>query len=709
MRLKALFARSPLEWLSSLPITLLLLAVVIFGTGEMVHSQLLKMGNYYWPGYHELRQDPVPPTCDRNPDIEAEVQTRLAEQSSAGGGDDDFGLDLFEEEPLDPEVIRASLVNARAACVEQFEAHEERLTRITSGVKTFREIEGGVAKLSDISLNANRYILTFLLLICAITSTLVRDHIALRPMVTRRDFQVSLAAQLIGNLFIFISALRYRDDQLASGIDPTASQAFIYWTWIIGFGALAMVTLWQLIRIPHMDTKHDGKLSHALLSIPLYTYMALISGTVFFMEGHRSGIVIYLGKMLDLSGLFINVGLYVWIGMLLKQTRLASLVFDSLRPWKMPAEMLAFFALFLSALPTAYTGASGIYVIAVGAVIYNELRRVGARRQLALATTAMSGSMGVVLRPCLLVVIIAALNKEVTTSGVGDVGAFDFGSIGEWGLYTAGVWVYWLTLILFLIVALMGRQNKISFAPAQEAFPAMMRALLPVAPYFIVIALVAMFYNHVLDGKLDEFSAPVILPVIMLFVVLYDQFYAKRKISGHYSIVKGSEHAVRNATNETTAHIGALLMLMGMSICVGGIFDRMDTASQMPSDMGSIWATIAMLVVILVIIGMVMDPYGAVILVTITLAKFAYNNGIHPLHFWMMTLLAFELGYLTPPVALNHLLTRHVVGEDEVEEAKAEVKGKPFYQRHERILLPIIVMATALMLVAFVPPMFYAN
>jgi len=96
-----------------------------------------------------------------------------------------------------------------------------------------------------------------------------------------------------------------------------------------------------------------------------------------------------------------------------------------------------------------------------------------------------------------------------------------------------------------------------------------------------------------------------------------------------------------------------------------------------------------------------MDPYGAVILVSVTIAQVAYANGIDPLHFWMVTLVAFELGYLTPPVALNQLLTRQVVGEEELR--LSELHEGSFYRRHERTLLPVIVMGSALLLVAFVP------
>ena len=149
---------------------------------------------------------------------------------------------------------------------------------------------------------------------------------------------------------------------------------------------------------------------------------------------------------------------------------------------------------------------------------------------------------------------------------------------------------------------------------------------------------------------------------------------------------------------------GALLMLMALSVSVGGIIERSGVMEMLPETFPSIWVAMTLLVVTMVIIGMIMDPYGAVILVSATIAEVAYRNGIDPVHFWMVVLVAFELGYLTPPVALNHLLTRQVVGAEEVRLA-SEVEGS-FWMRHEKILLPISVMASALILVAFGPILF---
>ena len=43
------------------------------------------------------------------------------------------------------------------------------------------------------------------------------------------------------------------------------------------------------------------------------------------------------------------------------------------------------------------------------------------------------------------------------------------------------------------------------------------------------------------------------------------------------------------------------------------------------------------------------------------------------IHFWMVVLVTFELGYLTPPGNLNHLLTRQVVGNVEIEQRQVTV------------------------------------
>ena len=155
------------------------------------------------------------------------------------------------------------------------------------------------------------------------------------------------------------------------------------------------------------------------------------------------------------------------------------------------------------------------------------------------------------------------------------------------------------------------------------------------------------------------------------------------------------------ATSETSGHIGALLMLMSLSICLGGIVERSEIMNLFPQSFGSSHGN--------------HEPLGC------GSGHHWYDNGSircgysgYSIHcgcgvpkrhrssaFLMVVIVAFELGYLTPPVALNHLLTRQVIGEEEYKDLAPE--GAGFWTRHERILLPMVVLAIALVIVAFAP------
>lgn len=678
--------RTATEWLSSFPACILLLLVVIFSTSSDIHNQILRVGEHYWPGYYKLRIDPVAPTCDPNVNVEQQLQKRLAQ----GAEDDGLGLDLFDAAPVDEDLIRTSIENARAECQAKYQEYTETTERITPGVERFRAVELFVSDAIGVGLVSQKFILVILVLLCAMTATFKRHHIAMRPVLSRLDHYVAGTAQIVGNGILLASSMAFRELAHSDGSKLTKDVELLHDVWVYGFAALLVVSIINFIRVP-AHLKPGGTPGHAGLAMPMYAVMAMISAAFFFPSGHTAGIGIYLDKLLDLSDMFLNVGLYVWIGMMLKQTRFADYVLALFKPWRVPPEMLSVMVVILAAIPTAYTGGSGIFVIAAGAVIYHELRNAGTRRTLALASTAMSGSMGVVLRPCLLVVVIAFMNREVTTDQ----------------LFGWGIWVFVLSALLFMLFAMtLNRQSKINIAPASEAFPQMIKQIRPLIPYIICMVGVVLFYRYAVNVKLDEFSAARILPVMMLAIMIFEHLTKKECMSEDGKTTephRGIERNIRTATNQATAEIGALLLLVSCSICFGGMIERSGVVELFPNQFDSVWGAMGLIVVALVLLGMIMEAFGAVILVSQTIALVAYQAGIDPIHFWMVTLVAFELGYLSPPVALNHLLARQVVGEEEVLKAEAEVANGTFYQRYEKILLPIITMGTALLLVAFGP------
>ncbi len=583
---------------------------------------------------------------------------------------------------------RQSLTQANDICRSKHDLYSRVKAHKTTEVKIYRALETSFFALFEVGTNNRPMILLLMVAIAAITTTLSNHHIGIRPPRYTKDFLLGAMAMTTTSGLLLFSSIRYFQILQNTGIP--IENPVTHYLWIALFSVLFLINAKRLVMQPKAP-EGDGTWGLAFLAVPLFAQIGLIAGAYFLSTGHHAGLAIYVNQLMELPNIFLNLGLFILAGMLLKQSRIVDLFMNLLRPWRLSPQLLTYIILLAAAVPTAYTGASGIFVIAAGGIIYHEIRASGGARQFALAATAMSGSLGVVLRPCLLVVLIAALNKQVTTS-----------SLYHWGFY-----VFLATSTLFFLASQMLRTQRANIESPRVAIPAMLKEVVPLLPYLSVVVAVVAFYRFGLDTKLNEISAPTIMPVMLLIILIFDKIInrGKSEITPDYASHRqpGVESSIRYATNETIGHIGALISLMMLTLAMGGVIERSEIMSLAPQVFDSTWIAMGFLVLIMVFVGMVMDPFGAVILVTGTLAPIAYANHIDPVHFWMVVLVAFELGYLSPPVALNQLLTRQVIGEDEIDLADAEVKHLSFYHRYERWILPFAVMVVGLCLVAFGP------
>lgn len=667
----------PVHRLHGVVLLLLLLFTLLLGMGNSLHSRLLWVGEQTWPNYYLLNPDATEPSCRLEMDVDAEVQKRIA----AYKPDPD---DLFSSPP-NPDAIRQSLTRNLELCQQEYALYEQNLEHATPALGVFKTVEQGLAKFLLDNIELTKYLFIAMFAMAAAIAALDADHIALRLPRNRAEWRLSQGVQFVVNGLMVASLYSYLGKLANSpGSEGAAS---LQYAWSGVFGLFMVINLIRLVQVPERMRAGRLNLSSGLV-MPLYCVMGLIAMSYFlFVDGYASGLAIYFGMMTNLSSMFINIGLYVLVGMVLKQTRLPELLLNVIKPFNLPAPLLASVIIFATAFPTAFTGASGIFILAVGGVVYDELRRAGAGRQLSLATTAMSGSLGVVLNPCLLIVVVAALNKEVTTTE----------------MYGWGFWVFIMSASLFSLIVCKTQGNW-KPRPAPGALRAALVQMKPLVPYVAVGALVILSIWLILGLRFNEYSAPMILPLVMLALVLLDAGKGSRGEDESRLQAFWNRSAV--AASDSAVHIGALLALIGFSICLGGILERSDLVHVLfPEDLASPWLAMLVIVVMLTFIGMVMDPFGAVILVSATIAQPAIQLGIDPLHFWIVCLVAFELGYLSPPVALNHLLTRQVVGETEV--LACERTGS-FWHRYERLLLPLAVMGPTLLVTAFVPMLFYA-
>ena len=765
----------------------MLIGIIVCSTVGDLHSTLLKVGEFNWTGYSELRQPAERPDCDV-----AGAPSPAPDEAQGDSADDEDALldDLFggAEEEVSADAREA----AQAVCAEKIAKYEDIVKRQDdTGLRIFVSIEQAIGDFVANARAFDRHFLVLVFIFCGLATTLQRQHLGLRSPTSRKGDRLSQVVQAIGNIIIVASFAVYYQLDLKSGVEHVSNIPIF---WMIAFGLMALANIWlaahpisdavpsnaekssghrediaesskesvkvaesskgsenasvseesstesvkveesssesvkaeesstESVKVAESSkesenaavseetstesakaedsskgssqTPHKEGLGGLLLGIPLYAYMAILCGLYFLVfEQHFAGVATYMNQMTEHANLYTNVALYVFCGMMLKNTDIADKFLAILRPFKLSPELLVFVIVLLSALPTAYSGASGIFVIAAGAIIYRELKQTKTRDGLALAGTAMSGSMGIVLSPCLLVVIVAALNNNVTTDE----------------LFSAGLSVFFVNIFVFAIVLFTTKQGRISFENPIKAMPEVGRAIVGVLPYIAIGAAVLLFMRYGFGAAFDEYKAPVLLPFMLLVLLVYDRTMARRawrrmpEAERPKTAPHGIGRSLFDSVNSTSIHSGGLLSLMTLSVCIGGIIDRANLNALLPQHFSSPFIAMALLFVILVIIGMIMDPYGAVILVSATLTQIAASNGIAPIHFWVTVLCAFELGYLTPPVALNQLLTRQVVGESAYAYERATDRPKNFWYRHERILLPVAVKGIVLLLVAFMP------
>lgn len=72
----------------------------------------------------------------------------------------------------------------------------------------------------------------------------------------------------------------------------------------------------------------------------------------------------------------------------------------------------------------------------------------------------------------------------------------------------------------------------------------MARAFVPVIPYILITVVVLAFYKYALDTGMNEFTAPVILPLVLIAMILYDKMVMPKEapaLNIHEAIVREHE------------------------------------------------------------------------------------------------------------------------------------------------------------------------
>ena len=310
---------------------------------------------------------------------------------------------------------------------------------------------------------------------------------------------------------------------------------------------------------------------------------------------------------------------------------------------------------------TAFTGGSGVTILALGGLVLPMLveERYGEGFSLGLVTS--SGSLGLLFPPSLPVILYAVVAGASVEN-----------------LFIAGLLP---GLLMVLLVALMGMVVGVRRgAPRQplrlgEAARAFWEAKWELAiPTLVVTAVFTGF------ATLVEAAALSLILAIVSQAAVFRDLRLRHELPE--VLVRGS------------ALVGAVILLLGMAMGLTSyLVDAEVPAAVLAWTKAHIHSPTVFLLVlnaVLLVLGSVLEIYSAVIILAPLLAPLALAYGIDPLHLGIVFLANLELGFLFPPMGLNLILASTRFGQP--------------LTRLWRVTLPfLLVRAVGVLLITYLP------
>lgn len=399
-----------------------------------------------------------------------------------------------------------------------------------------------------------------------------------------------------------------------------------------------------------------------LLGAPLFTIIGAFALLGFGEQGiDSSAVIIELYKIASMPTL-LAIPLFTFAGYLLAESNSPKRLVDLARAmfgW-MPGG-LALVVLVSCAFFTAFTGASGVTIVALGGLLFPILLAEGYRERFSLGLVTTSGSLGLLFPPSLPIILYALVAEQ---------------SIDK--LFVAGIIPgILLIIILGLYSILEGKKANVQKVPF--TWPELGRSIRGAAweiplPFLII--------GGIYSGAFTATEAAAITAFYVLVVEVF--VYKDLKLRTD----------VPRVMKESMMLVGAILAILGTALGLTNyLIDQQVPQKLFEIVQAQVESRIAFLIILnvfLLIVGMMMDIFSAILVVVPLIVPIASQFGVHPVHLGIIFLTNLEIGYLTPPVGLNLFLS------------SLRFK-KPVLEITRSVLVFIGLLLLALLVITYVP------
>lgn len=368
----------------------------------------------------------------------------------------------------------------------------------------------------------------------------------------------------------------------------------------------------------------------AIFGAPLFTVIAGSAMLGYYQEG-----IDLMAVAIEILGIanmpFLSaIPLFTFAGYLLSESnapkRLVRLT-GALLGW-MPGG-LALVSLAACAFFTAFTGASGVTIIALGAILYPALKQDGYPDNFNLGLVTTSGSLGLLFAPSLPLILYGVI-AEVPIDD----------------LFRAGILPGMLMLVM-----LSGYSFWVSRGNRQPLKP---------------------FSFREVGGALRESMWELPLPIVVLGGI-YSGFFAVSEaaaVTALYVLIVEvfvlREIPIRQlpeVMRQSMLLVGGILVILGVSLASTNYMIDAGVPQLLLAYVAELVSSelsfLLLLLVFLLILGAILDIFSAIVLVVPLVLPIAAQYGVNEIHLGIVFLAAMQLGYLTPPVGLNLFITSY--------------------------------------------------
>jgi C4-dicarboxylate transporter, DctM subunit len=363
----------------------------------------------------------------------------------------------------------------------------------------------------------------------------------------------------------------------------------------------------------------------AICGAPLFIIIGGLALALFAATGIDPQAVIIELYRLASAPMLIAIPLFTFAGYLLAESKSPERMVELYRAlfgW-MPGG-LAIVSFVACAFFTAFTGASGVTIIALGGLLYPILIKEKYSEKFSLGLLTTGGSLGLLFPPSLpliLFAIIAQVNVDA--------------------LFLAGIIP---GILLIALLSLFSIRAGVKSGVTRQPFElARVKKAFWNAAWIVPLPLVILggIYGGIFTAS--EAAAIAVVYVLIIEVLIY------KDISIHRDIPKIAANSM--------ILVGGVLIILG---CALGLTNYL-VDEQIPMKILGVMKTfitskfmfLAVLNIFLLVVGCLMDIFSATIVVVPLIVPIAKEFGVNPIHLGIIFLTNLEIGYSTPPVGMN--------------------------------------------------------